>query len=267
MPNKYKTMKRKEKLIQALRVAIDALQNETIFYNWQKQDSCNMGVVAQAILNVDAQAILNVDAQKLKELRQPLFNKLDSINQKRQQKKEETLGHTWKNAIQQGCPITGENLPKIIKRLEECGMTRADMVHLEYLENPAILKLSGIQQVPTQKRIQVDTIQKQIPAGWLGILGLLGIKKTIQEPVYEIKTTYQYPEHYYAEKENVIKYLSAWLSILLDENMSIKHDENKHLETELNLERELLLAVVNEDYEKAATLRDKITKHKLTPQE
>lgn len=252
-------MKRKEKLIQALRVAIDALQNETIFYDWQTQESCNMGVVAQAILNVDA--------PKLKELRQPLFNKLDSVNHKRQQKKQETFGHTWKNAIQQGCPITGEKLPKIIQRLEECGMTRADMVHLEYLENPAILKLSGIQQVPTQERIQVDTIQKQIPAGWFGILGLLGIKKTIQEPVYEIKTTYQYPEHYYAQKENVIKYLSAWLSILLDENMSIKHDDNKHLETELNLERELLLAVVNEDYEKAATLRDNIAKHKLIPQE
>lgn len=252
-------MKRKEKLIQALRVAIDALQNETIFYDWKTQDSCNMGVVAQAILNVDA--------QKLNELRKPLFNKLNNVNQKRKQNKEEKLDKTWKNAIQQGCPITGEKLPKIIQRLEECGMTRADMVHLEYLENPAILKLSGIQKIPKQKRIQVDTIQKQIPAGWFGILGLFGIKKTIQKPVYEIKTIYTYPEHYYVEKENVIKYLSAWLSILLDENMSIKHDDDKHLETELNLERELLLAVVNEDYEKAATLRDNIAKHKLIPQE
>jgi hypothetical protein len=50
-------MKRKEKLIESLRLVIDALKNNTVYYDWSEQSSCNMGVVAQAILSVDVKEL------------------------------------------------------------------------------------------------------------------------------------------------------------------------------------------------------------------
>jgi hypothetical protein len=247
-------MKRKETLIGALRLAIDALQNGTIHYDWAEQCSCNMGVVAQAVLKVDV--------NELDDLRDSLFDKLAKINKERKNENKEQFDRTWKNAIQLGCPLTGERLPEIIKRLEECGMTRADMVHLEYLENPAILELSGIQKEMHSDKIQVGTEQIKVPAK--GFWGWLGYTKTEEVPTYEVKETLRYPKNYYTKKENVVKYLSAWLSILLDNTMEIKYESDKHVESGLNLERELLLAVAEEDYEKAASIRDNIAKHKLS---
>jgi hypothetical protein len=245
-------MNNKQKLIGALRTAIGALQNGTIHYDWVEQCSCNMGIVAQAVLNVDA--------TELEELRQPLFTKLSAINKERKKDGKEGLDKTWKNAIQVGCPLTGEKLPEIIKRLESCGMTRADMVHLEYLENPAILELSGIQKVTEVKKKQVGTEMQIVPCK--GFWGTVGFTKKAEVPVYEEYEISTYPKNYYSKKENVVKYLSAWLSILLDETLEIKHDD-KHTETGINLERELLIAVAEEDYEKAASIRDNIAKHKL----
>jgi len=246
-------MKRKETLIGALRLAIDALQNGTIHYDWKEQCSCNMGVVAQAVLKVDV--------NELEDLRDSLFDKLTKINKERKNENKEQFDRTWKNAIQLGCPLTGERLPEIIKRLEECGMSRADMVHLEYLENPAILELSGIQKEMHSDKIQVGTEQLKVPKK--GFWGWLGYTKTELVPIYEVNKTLRYPKNYYTKKENVVKYLSAWLSILLDNTIEIKYESDKHIESGLNLERELLLAVAEEDYEKAAKIRDNIAKHKL----
>jgi hypothetical protein len=244
-------MKRKETLIGALRLAIDALQNGTIHYDWTEQCSCNMGLVAQAVLKVDV--------KELDHLREPLFHSLTEINKERKKEQRKTFSRTWKNAIQLGCPLTGEKIPEIIKRLEACGMSRADMVHLEYLENPAILELSGIQKQKYSENIQVSTEERKVPAK--GFWGWLGYTKTEVVPVYEVKETVKYPKNYYTKKENVVKYLSAWLSILLDSTMEIKYESDKHIESGLNLERQLLLAVAEEDYEKAASIRDNIAKH------
>lgn len=246
-------MKRKETLINALRLAIDALQNGTIHYDWTEQCSCNMGLVAQAVLNVDV--------KELDHLREPLFISLAKVNTERKKDGKEIFDKTWKNAIQHGCPLTGEKMPDIIKRLEACGMTRSDMVHLEYLENPAILELSGIQKQKYSENVQVGTEEKKVSAN--GLWGWLGYTKTEVVPVYEVKETIRYPKNYYANKENVAKYLSAWLSILLDSTMEIKYESDKHTESGLNMERQLLLAVAEEDYEKAASIRDSIAKHKL----
>jgi hypothetical protein len=115
-------MKRKETLIGALRLAIDALQNGTIHYDWAEQCSCNMGVVAQAVLKVDV--------NELDDLRDSLFDKLAKINKERKNENKEPFDRTWKNAIQLGCPLTGERLPEIIKRLEELNISTDEVRNL-----------------------------------------------------------------------------------------------------------------------------------------
>lgn len=246
-------MKRKEKLIESLRLVIDALKNDTIHYDWREQSSCNMGVVAQAILNVDV--------KQLEELRSSLFDPLLEINKERRENKKGKIDVTWKNSIRYVCPMTGKKLPEIIKKLESFGLSRVDMVHLEYLENPAILELSGIEKECVVEKVQVGTEQKEVSVNWF--LNLFGYTKKVEVPIYEDKETYQYPEGYYTKRENVVKYLSAWLMILLDKDLEIKHGSNKHVEETLNLERELILALADEDYDKAVVLRDDIAKQKL----
>ena len=70
-------MNRKDTLVKGLRTAIDALKNDTINYDWINQCSCNMGVVAQAVLEVSP--------DELKQLNKELFKPLDAVNKKRKE--------------------------------------------------------------------------------------------------------------------------------------------------------------------------------------
>lgn len=250
-------MNRKETLVKGLRTAIDALKNDTINYNWNNQCSCNMGVVAQAVLEVSF--------DELKDLNKELFKPLDAVNKKRKADGDKRIMPSWKNAVKYACPITGKNMPEIINILESKGMSRADIVHLEFLENPAILELSGIQKIETETSVQTGTVTSKVPTThWFW--KWFGHTETVEVPVYEHSTSYAYPEDYYQQKENVILYLSAWLNILTHENLEIKvKDSNdSHKEASINLEKELLNAIANEDYNRAAELRDAIAKNLIT---
>jgi len=247
-------MNRKETLVKGLRTAIDALKNDTINYNWNNQCSCNMGVIAQAILEVSF--------DELKVLNKPLFKPLNDVNKKLKETGEERIMPSWKNAVKYACPITGKNMPEIISILESKGMSRADIVHLEFLENPAILELSNIQKVETINQVQTGTEEKKVPSkNWF--LRALGYTDKIEVPVYKLEKSYKYPSDYYQHKENVILYLSAWLNILTNENLEIKVKDSadSYKELSINLEKELLHAVADENYERAADLRDIIAKN------
>jgi hypothetical protein len=247
-------MNRKDTLVKGLRTAIDALKNDTINYNWNEQCSCNMGVVAQAILE------LSFD--ELEELHKSLFSPLIKVNKERKEDGKERIMPSWKNAVKYACPITGKNMPEIINILESKGMSRADIVHLEFLENPAILELSGIQKNETVTKVQTGTEEQRVASkNWF--LKLFGYTDLVEFPVYKLEKSYHYPEDYYQRKENVILYLSAWLNILTNENLEIKVKDSadSHKEASINLEKELLHAVADEDYERAAGLRDSIAKN------
>lgn len=247
-------MSRKETLINGLRNAIEALKNDTINYDWSNQSSCNMGVVAQAVLEISP--------KELEKMNKTLFKPLNVFNAKRKAEGKDRIMPSWKNAVKYACPITGKNMPEIINILESKGMSRSDIVHLEFLENPAILELSGIKKNESTRQIKIGVENKEIPSkNW--IYRLFGYTEMTEVPVYESVTEYSYENEYYQKKENVILYLSAWLNILTDENLEIKvkgsTDSNK--ETSVNLEKELLHAVADEDYEKAADLRDRLAKN------
>jgi hypothetical protein len=239
-------MERKQKLIASLRLAIDALKNNTIHYDWVEQSSCNAGVVSQAVLG---ESIEGID-----ERRQSLFKTLKSINKERVIAKKPEISLTWQNAIQYGCPITGKNMPQIIVDLEEAGLSKNDIVHLEFMSNPAILAASDIEKVAVRQKVQVSTNEKTVQVPSPGFFNwLLGKKetKTISEPVYEEKIVrYEYTKDYYTKKENLIKYLSAWLRILT-QDLSFETDSQK-------LNAELLIAVSEENYERAAEIRNRL---------
>jgi hypothetical protein len=243
-----KNHSKKETLIRSLKKAVYSLKNNTIYYNWVEQHSCNAGVVAQAVLGKSW--------EEIKEIKSPLFNKLSEINKDRKSNKLAAFDTTWKNAIQMTCNMTGECMPKIISDLEEAGLSREDIVHLEYLENPAILEKSGIEKIPVTEETQVgESIQaKMVPAEGF-INRILGRKVSIEvkEPIYEsVIVGYEYSSKYFAEKENLIKYLTAWINILSGNEKEFDSDES-------SLQADLLLAISEERFEEAASIRDRIS--------
>jgi protein-arginine kinase activator protein McsA len=68
----------------------------------------------------------------------------------------------------------------------------------------------------------------------------------VYEDVYEEK----YPANYFMKKENVIKYLSAWIKILTE---TVNYSDNRN-----ELEANLLNAVAEERYEDAAEIRNRL---------
>lgn len=243
-------MKRKEHLIKSLKIVIDALKNDTVYYNWKEQCSCNMGVTAQALLKATKK-----DIDKLTDR---LFGDIAALNKDVDKKDEKYINPTWKNAVKQLCPITGESMYAIINQLEDCGMSREDIVHLEYLENEAILAGSGIEKVSNviEKIIGYKTEIQTVPSN--SIIGkILGKTKQIEVnvPIIEYETVWEYPKKYYSNKENLIKYLISWVNILssnIDENQSLNTDKKR-------LQAQLLNAVAEESYERAAIIRDQLT--------
>jgi len=233
---------RKENLINSLRTAVHALKNDTVKYDWSKQSCCNAGVVSQVVLGLTE--------DELVAHMKPVFKTINDHNKKVKDTGEKKIDATWKNGIKYTCPITGKGMPQIIQDLEAAGLSRGDIAHLEYLENPAILAGSGIEKEKTvigQKQIGTREETEVIKKYW----GLS--KKTVVHtiPVYEDVYDERYPKTYYAERGNLVKYLSSWLRILTG-------DTQEHQTPANQLEADLLIAVAEENYEKAAEIRDRL---------
>lgn len=235
-------MNKKEHLINSLNTAINALKNDTIYYSWSNQHSCNAGIVSQAVLGVAR--------EELDLKRTTLFSKLDDYNSQR--RKENQLDGTWKNAVQISCSLTGKDIPQIVKDLEANGLSREDIVHLEYLNNSAILEESTI---PYTDKIETRTIgYETVTVADTSFWGKIFKRKVeIDEPILVNHVVgIEYEKNYYTKKENLIKYLSAWVRILKSEPLvgSISRKE---------LEIELLQSVSEENYERAVEIRNQLS--------
>jgi hypothetical protein len=235
-------MNKKEHLIDSLNTAINALKNDTVYYNWTNQHSCNAGIVSQAVLGVTR--------EELDLRRTTLFSKLEDYNSQR--RKENQLADTWKNAVQIGCSLTGKDIPQIVKDLEANGLSREDIVHLEYLNNSAILEESTI---PFKDKIETKTIgYETVTVADTSFWGRI-FKRTLEidEPIIVNHVVgIEYEKNYYTKKENLIKYLSAWVRILKSEPILNSIDKE-------NLEIELLHSVAEENYERAAEIRNQLS--------
>ena len=238
-------MKKRESLIRALRISAKALKNDTVHYEWTKQHSCNCGVLAQALTGMHK---IQLEHQTLMAFstRQEGRPHTDPIPF------EKNENPTWKSLVKQKCSITGEPMCEILSILFSKGLTTDDIVHLEYMENPAILERAGISKNPvkvkTAKIVEEEVVIKR---------GFLGIGRKVEKStktVYETKT-----QNYYSVKENLIKYLSAWAEILEEEVGEKNLKQPFHKEKDKNrLHEMLLIATSEENYELAAELRDRI---------
>ena len=233
-------MNKKEKLISSLKRALHALEKDLIHYRWEEQSSCNAGVVAQCVLNIDQ--------EELEIKRSKVFRKLEEIMRDR----KETLANTWQNAVKFTCPVTGKNVPEIFRDLEAAGLSAEDIVHLEYLNNPAILEESSIEKENYSYQKIVDVVEHTVVVK--KFFGLISKKEIVKEEIVENYTESKYPKLYYEKKENLIKYLAAWVRILERTNKEFEIEEHK-------LEAAILEAVSEENYELAAELRDRKTRN------
>ena len=140
-----------KKLINALQIAINALEKDFVYYNWTEQESCNCGVVIQAVLNKTEKEV-----KKLfdKAYDQTLYTLTDC---------------TWRSVAKFSCTITGIPLTQVFKLLGEYGMQPEDIVHLEYLNNPGILEISEIDTTKSEYYSEQENLIKYLKA-WLIIL-------------------------------------------------------------------------------------------------
>lgn len=245
----------KDNLIKALKLSIHALETGIVKYEWNKNQTCNCGVVAQAILGKTHEELLILISPTGR-----------MVSKKINPHVVDGWSATWKQCVQETCSITGETTEKIFKQLFKAGMSPEDITHLEYLENPAILKRANLYQTKTvTKKIKTGetkaTVPVKIKVPPKGIFGFL--KKETEEIIYETQTVETFEERqfeetalekdYYKKKENLIKYLKAWVEILEES----RRPEIKEL-SKTQLQEELLKAVSNEDYETAGEIRDLI---------
>ncbi len=222
---------KKEKLIAGLSLAISALKDNTIHYDWVEQDSCNCGVVAQAITGLSR--------PDLRKMWNEVSGALDGIK-----KDGKAINKTWQNGVKHLCPITGQPTVDIFKILFAQGLSKSDIVHLEYMDNPAILAKSGISTNNLQVKIKVkQPVPHSFPLfRWLKIKG-----KEVEVEAIENSS-------FFTNKGNLILYLTAWVQILKEGG---KLEPMSNLSV-TELQKELLIAIAEDNFEYACVLRDKI---------
>ncbi len=144
---------KENRIKQALGDAVSALEKDIIFYDWKSHGSCNCGIVVQAIMSMDRS-----NTKKL-------F--LHARNEIGTYKPEE--GRTWREVLQKSCSVTGEPITQVFKILRDKGLQPEDIVHLEYLNNKAILEVTDIDTSEKMYHSKKDNLIKYLK-GWLQIL-------------------------------------------------------------------------------------------------
>jgi hypothetical protein len=128
-------MDKRQNLIKNLNLVVNALKNDAVLYAWNSPGSCNCGVIAQALLDVDRRTLLVKYDEARKACGMDGIPALQGSNG--------TVSPTWKNLVHASCSVTGKSMVEVINTLREKGLTAEDIVHLEYMENPAILAVAG----------------------------------------------------------------------------------------------------------------------------
>lgn len=233
-------MDKRKNLISKLKLAITALQDGTIRYDWYCHESCNCGVVAQALLGKNR--------VEIEEMFKPV---LRGMSEYKESHEDAVVNLTWKDGVSLFCPITGNSMYDIFNKLMEAGMSKADMAHLEYMDNPAILKRSGIET--KEKYTKKEMVTKKIPNGfWRNLFNMPEKTHKVEEEVTKERVV-----DYYKSQEKLVRYLKAWVEILEDGSKYTNHENLAELSRE-DLEAELINVIAGEDYERAAEIRNEL---------
>lgn len=172
----------KEKLLASLEMVLKNLKEQKIGYDWSGHGTCNLGLVASCLLGKSPHE---------------LQNDFDILSHGMGRDSAD-----WKEAVSYYCPLTGLSSTMIFRRLQIAGLNREDMINLEYLSDPLVLKRI-LECTPFWKK-------------WFILLG--GPSPFINK-------------HYYKEEENLIVYLEAWIELIKEENFAQNVDGIlKHIE-------------------------------------
>lgn len=110
-----------------LETAAKLIKSEDIRYNWVEQGSCNMGLITQLVTGLTPLQIeKHIGSMPLPD------------------EKYGKDSWTWSGAATQYCPLTGQDMPTIFRKLFSIGFEREDIGRIEYLSTPRIIKLAGI---------------------------------------------------------------------------------------------------------------------------
>ena len=107
-------MHKNPKLKNAIDETINRLKSDDTSYSWGHFGKCNCGHLAQTISNTTAREI---------------------------HKSASLLGGDWGVRAQEYCPVSRYLIDDIIRQLLIIGLEQEDIVHLENLSDPKILKL------------------------------------------------------------------------------------------------------------------------------
>ncbi len=110
------------KLITALRVAANALDDGTFAYNWNYTSRCNCGVLVCALTGVSSIGLIE---------RLPKFSK------------EWKGERDWSTMVGLYCPISGKTTHELFAELEGYGLSAKTITQFEYLKDPAVLARAG----------------------------------------------------------------------------------------------------------------------------
>lgn len=244
----------KTQLINALVLAISSLENKSVHYDWQRPCSCNCGVIAQAITGETPDVLA-------KEYINPVANLLANSDRKRFTKKDGGLFHpSWSDMAKQYCSMTGAPTTLIFKQLHGAGLTKDDILHLEFLSDKKICERAGIEMKPivTEKKIGGQPSRK----ARYGFLKMF--TKTIPATEPSIKKT---SKDYFTSEENLVKYLKAWVEILKEDALAKNTSATKFItidgikyayENKADLEKLKEMCIKNESFEKAGEIRELI---------
>lgn len=169
-------------LINALIAVVAALENGTVDYDWKNVSHCNVGLVAQAITRTDKHGLFN---DYLNEMAVKIKGKYGSER-----------CPTWTQMVVEYCPLTGEPMTEIFKKLYAAGMHREDISHLEYLNSAQIMHNTSIDTKNT-----IETYYEEEVQGWWIFKEEVTVEK-------------RRSVRYYEKRENLHAYLKSWIDIL-----------------------------------------------------
>jgi len=159
----------KTKLITALRMSASALRGNRFAYAWHQPHSCNNGVLACALTGMS----------------------MLQLKERTDRLRIHSKSPSWTDIAGTHCPISGQPTDSMFSALVSYGLTVDDIVHLEYCNDPKVLKRMGFVAPQSDPR----------PKGWW--------KRMFQGP--------KESESIYTDPQFVAKYMTTWADLLQEE--------------------------------------------------
>lgn len=219
-------------LLDALKLLVAALENDSIDYNYKYKSMNNVGLLAQAITGTNRESLYDIYLEELDK-----------------EYKSKYSGHlpSWTGLISDHWPLTSEPTNKLFKMLYDSGLTREDVSSLEYLSDYRISRDSGINPINfVHKYTEIET------KGWWIFKKQVPVEKVVEM-------------EFFRSKENLLLYLRSWLNILNNPKLKSKEiivaGERYPYKNRLDLDRLKTHFLKHEIYEGVNIVQEKLNEY------